>query len=225
MGFFGENKKRKYDPEIISKASNFVLSKHGSSIIAQREVQLLRDQASAYALEQYGAEIPPSAFMSTIKMTDFKDGDLRSKVVSYYKGDQSIERTASYFKTSAQTIKKILTEYGITIKTGLQTAVIVLAFQSTANAEVMEKAPWTLKELIDYGVLGVVCFLLVGYLGYLVKNHAEERRNLHKCHAEERKQWKYTTDKQHAESVELGKKVVEVLSEVKGAINTKRSNL
>jgi len=120
MGFFGEKKRRKYDPELIVKSASYVLSKHSSPVVAQGEVQQLRGQASKYAKENFGAEIPSSAFLNVIRMTDFKDSDLRSQIVKHYKDDRSIERTASYFRTSAQTVKKILKEYGLTITTGLR---------------------------------------------------------------------------------------------------------
>ncbi len=225
MGFFGQNKKRKYDPELIIKSSSYVISKHVSPVIAQGEVQKLRDQASEYAKENFGADIPASAFLNLIKMTDFKDSDIRSRIVKHYKEDRSIERTASYFRTSAQTVKKILKEYGLSITTGLQTAVFVLIFNAFAHSEVIEDSVKSSRELLDYGALGIFCVFLMGTLGYFIKTHRDERKSLHKCHAEERKCWKDTTEKQFAESAELSRKVVEVTSEIKGMINAKNSNL
>ena len=80
-------------------------------------------------------------------------------------------------------------------------------------------------KLIEYGGLGVVIVFLMGYVIYIYKSHRTERKELHKCHAQERKDWRDTTEKQFEESHRLGKKVIEVLSEVKGALNTKRSGL
>lgn len=112
----------------------------------------------------------------------------------------------------------------------------IFAFTNMSYASLSDGSVWSFRELVDYGALGFFCLFLVGAVVYLIrahridrevilKNHADERLELHRCHAAERKQWKYTTDKQHEESVALGKQVVEVLSEVKGAINTNRSNL
>ena len=80
-------------------------------------------------------------------------------------------------------------------------------------------------KLLEYGGLGAVCLFLMVSIVYMFKSHSRERKELHKCHAQERKDWRDTTEKQFEESHRLGKKVVEVLSEVKGAINTKRSGL
>ena len=80
-------------------------------------------------------------------------------------------------------------------------------------------------RLLEYGGLGVISIFLMGSVVYMYKSHRNERKELHKCHAQERKDWRQTTEKQFEESHRLGKKVVEVLSEVKGAINTKRSGL
>lgn len=122
MGFFGNKNRRKYDPEIISNCSRYVLGKHDSDVVAQNEVNKLRDQASIYAKEKYGVEIPSTAFIRLIKMTDFKDSALRSQIVEHCKDDKSIERTARYFKTSVQTVSKILKEYGLSISTGLRSS-------------------------------------------------------------------------------------------------------
>lgn len=225
MGFFGQNKKRKYDPELIVESASYVLSKHGSPIIAQSEVKKLRDQASKYASERFGVEIPASAFLSIITMTDFKDSDIRSRIVNHYKSDRSIERTASYFKTSAQTVKRILKEYGLSITTGLRTALFVLMFNTLAYSEMIEGSVKSSRELWDYGALGVFCLFLMGTLTYFIKAHRDERRELHQCHAKERKAWEERMAKIVEEYQRLGNKLHITLTEIKGVINSRNSNL
>jgi len=92
------------------------------------------------------------------------------------------------------------------------------------ETEIVNSVSGTAK-LIEYGVLGVFCVFLMIMLGYFIKAHKNERKELHKCHAEERKAWKETTEKQFEETNAIGQKVVEVTSEIKGMINSKNSNL
>jgi len=225
MGFFQNKNKRKYDPEIVSKSASFVLIEHDSSIIAQGEVQILRDQASKYAKEKFGVVIPPNVFLHLIKKTDLKESENRTRIVKHYKKDKSIERTASHFKTSAQTVKKILKEYGLSITTGLQTALFILMFNNLAYAELIDEPTGSFKELMNYGALGVVCFLLIVTLGYHIKTHKQERTDIHSCHAKERREWRESEDKKHAESMRMTQKAVEVMTELKAVINARNSNL
>ena len=102
-------------------------------------------------------------------------------------------------------------------------------------------------KLAEYGVLAVVTGMLAGGIIFLIKSHRSERKEVHKCfaeqierlmekHAAERDEWRITTVKQFEKSEQLAKeyikessenaeKITTVVYEVKGAINTINSNL
>ena len=84
-------------------------------------------------------------------------------------------------------------------------------------------------RLAEYGVLGIFCVFLIGGIIFLFLSNKKERENTHKCHAQERKDWKATTEKQFADSKEMSEKVNEnigkldkTLSEIKVVIHSNK---
>ena len=65
----------------------------------------------------------------------------------------------------------------------------------------------------------------MGLVIYIFKSHRSERIDQHKCHAQERKDWKESTDKQFSAINKHAQKVEVALSKLEGAIITKRSGL
>lgn len=74
----------------------------------------------------------------------------------------------------------------------------------------------TTSKLIDYGVLGIFCVLLIAALAYLHRAHERERREWREAHEQERKEWKETVETQFTITNNTIQKMVDVTSRFEG---------